>query len=305
VLAAIGRHLARALIALVALPGMPPEEGQALVERAEAIVERTGDPELRALYLTRRGIFSVYRGRPADGIADFEAALVIRTQLHGEDNPRLATTYGNLAGAHFTQGRVEEAEPLFRRALALELEANGPDHPQVARMLGSLAGAVAEEEARELLEEALRIFRARFGDANPDTIQALTNSCAVLTDLAAPETVDRCREAVDAAEALRGPEHPALVWPLTALGRALVTAERHAEARPILERGLTLIGQTSRFPMEQADLRYYLAVALAKSGGDPARALSLARAARLEWAASPARAANLPELDAMIEALAR
>lgn len=180
----------------------------------------------------------------------------------------------------------------------------GPDHPTVARAIGTLATLTDNAESVELLQEALRIFRSAFGDDNRDTIQALTNLCAKQTyvDLAAADVT--CRDAVAAAERVEGNNAAALAWPLTARGRQLLMAERFEKARENLERGLSLANDGSALlPMEVANLRYYLAAALAETNTDLPRALELAKAAKAEWLTSPREAATAQGADSLINAL--
>ena len=61
------------------------------------------------------------------------AAAIIEVEGFGPEEPRLATSFNNLANLYRAQGRYGEAEPLFERALAIVENVFGSDHPRAAK----------------------------------------------------------------------------------------------------------------------------------------------------------------------------
>ncbi|MBL4635773.1 MAG: tetratricopeptide repeat protein, partial [Kofleriaceae bacterium] len=275
----------------------------ALARRAEAVVIRTDDPAMLARFLSRRGVAKLKRGFGAEGVDDLENARSMQLSLDGEDTVAIARIDGNLSAGLAMVGRIEESVERRRHAVELSRIHNGTEHPAYARHLGSLGQQVDEKEGAEMLREALSVFRKNFGEAHPDTVQALSNLCVVEGKFQSPDAVTHCTEAVAAADLLHGPNAPEVAWPLTALGLELLNLDRFAEAEVALKRGLRVAADPPRYPNEVADLQYYLGVSLAKQDIQLPKALSLIRAAREVWGESPVRQALVPELDQLVEKL--
>ncbi len=276
------------------------DTGKAIVRRAEVLVSRTEDPELRANFLSRRAIYRLRNGRMNEGLEDLEEARDLVRRLLGEKSTHLLSIEENMTAAYHLMGRAQDGERLARQLLARERSLYGNGHPKVARRLGSLAIAVGKEEGTLMLKEALGIFRNLFGDANPDTILALTNLCTNESAAGAGLVSPYCMEAVSATAKLYGEQSPKLAWPLTALGLAYLNVDRFADAEVAFEKGLQLAADPPSFPNELADLRYYLAAVLAKQKKQPKRALSLAKQARAVWVDSPTRQQNIAGVDELI-----
>ena len=78
------------------------------------------------------------QGQLAEAEQQFLAALKVATDFAPED-PRLATSFSNLATFYHTQGDYAHAESLYRRLLELLERVLGPTHPQVADVLDRYA----------------------------------------------------------------------------------------------------------------------------------------------------------------------
>lgn len=89
-------------------------------------------------------------------------------------------------------------------------------------------------------------------------------------------------EALARSQAVFGAEDPEVAYPLHGLGVALVELGRLEEARPLLERALTIRTRKDVQPLDLGELRFALARAVA--GRDRPRALTLASQARADYA---------------------
>ena len=103
------------------------------------------------------------QGRFAQAEPGFTRALAIYQKALGEDHPRTALAYNNLASCQQEQGRHAQAEPGFAKALAIFRKALGEDHPDTALAYNNLAycqqaqGRYAQAEG--LLTRAAEGFR--------------------------------------------------------------------------------------------------------------------------------------------------
>jgi len=80
----------------------------------------------------------------------------------------------NLAALLYSQGKLDEAEPLCRRALAGYETKLGPDHPSTLMSVKNLAGLLASPgklvEAEPLYRRALAGREAKLGPDHPNTL---------------------------------------------------------------------------------------------------------------------------------------
>jgi len=96
------------------------------------LVQAPGDGE-RWEGLRDEGAEAYLRGDYAEAEVKSAAALELAETFESDD-PRLATSLGNLATLYQAQGRYAEAGPLHERALAIREAALGPEHPDVAKV---------------------------------------------------------------------------------------------------------------------------------------------------------------------------
>ncbi len=148
-------------------------------------------------------------GRLDRAVQVLEAAVGMNTQ-DLEARNRLGTTYAQM-------GRMTDAERAFRGVLDVD-----PRSPEALTNLGVLyLGAGRVEEAKETLRQALAADPTLTGASN-----ALAVALARSGDLAG--AVEQWRRLLE-----RQPDNPDLLYNF---GRALLTLNRPAEARPVLER---------------------------------------------------------------------
>jgi arylsulfatase A-like enzyme/Flp pilus assembly protein TadD len=148
-------------------------------------------------------------GRLDRAVQVLEAAVGMNPQ-DLEARNRLGTTYAQM-------GRITDAERAFRGVLDVD-----PRSPEALTNLGVLyLGAGRVEEAKETLRQALNADPTLTGASN-----ALAVALARSGDLAG--AVEQWRRLLE-----QQPDNPDLLYNF---GRALLTLNRPAEARPVLER---------------------------------------------------------------------
>jgi tetratricopeptide (TPR) repeat protein len=211
-------------------------------------------------------------------IADLEAAL-------GPDHPHLVPPIANLATSSLRRMRPDDAVRGLERALAIQEASLGADHPDVVLTLTNLGnvwlGRHEPARARAYYERARELATARFGPDSMQVAGALVNLGTALHELGQREEARATFERTLAIwEKGLGGEHVALAYPLVGLGNVLVDLRAYEEAVAALERALTLRTRAHASPVEIADARWGLALALWNGGSDRRRARALAEEAR-------------------------
>ncbi|BBD65248.1 hypothetical protein NIES4070_15990 [Nostoc commune HK-02] len=164
---------------------LPIEDLQRLIQQIEQQSE-IKDAKLASLYITLANIYKqrLDRGEAQDyqqeldlAIKYIYKALELQKELGLEED--VATSYNNLAGLYYSQGRYSEAEPLFIQALALRRKLLGEEHPDVASSLNNLAGLYDSQgrysKAEPLFIQALALWRKLLGEEHPDVATSLNN----------------------------------------------------------------------------------------------------------------------------------
>ncbi len=185
---------ARAAIFLVWIVGYKQaeyEEGLRWGKHADALVDRLGDPVLRARLLNNRSAVHTAMGEGEMALAELREAIELREQLLGPDHPRLAFSLNNLGATLLSQGHFDRAfEPLMR-GLAIQRAALGPGHPQVGQSMANLAGLMAQRQhhglALRIIEDAIRIIEQALGPDHPSLADLLNVDGFVLGALGRDE----------------------------------------------------------------------------------------------------------------------
>ncbi len=116
----------------------------------------------------RAGVAAHQQGNYGEAVKQTKAALEA-AEAFGPDDPRLATTFNNLALVYQALGKYTEAEPLFKRSLAISEKTLGPEHPSVANVLERYAvllrktGRTAEADNLDARAKAIWSKRAAQG----------------------------------------------------------------------------------------------------------------------------------------------
>jgi tetratricopeptide (TPR) repeat protein len=177
------------------------------------------------------------------GAAGTLAAQTIKSQPVTKDVAQ-ALQQEKQASELAAQGRTAEAEALYKQSLAT-VEQSLPNDPILAGSLNNVAQFYRAQrrhaEAAELLNRALAIYVAAYGDNH-------TLTATVINNLAATYLADRKFDAAEplykrglaATEKLLGPEHYAVAISLDWLAQTNFFQGRHAEAEANLRRGIAV-----------------------------------------------------------------
>ncbi|MBP7285621.1 MAG: tetratricopeptide repeat protein [Nannocystaceae bacterium] len=141
-------------------------------------------------------------------------------------------------------GDFERSQRLFDDILG-RLRAGAPDDPKLAVLVGNAGALMATRgqypAARRYLDEALGLYRDRFGSDHPDLLRIEANLGAVdLFEGHVPESLARLQDVADRQERILGPEHPEFANTLNNLANALRQAGRPDEAIALHRRVLAI-----------------------------------------------------------------
>jgi tetratricopeptide (TPR) repeat protein len=252
-------------------------------EVARALVEHAG--ALRILH------------RSDSVLGDSQRALAINQRLFGPDHPALAAQHASLGLAYLDLLRLPKAIAEMRRAIAI-VEPLGPDRAELGEYQAELGTALGYADdyagAQAALERAIAIFEKSLGPDHPDVAEAHGDlSEALARGQRWPGALTHAQRALAIYEKSADPKAPpavTLAGYLTYVGSAHLGLGHAREALGWFERALRVEAAAHGSELESAAPRFGLARALWATGGDHARARSLAEeAARaLEGVVDPA-----------------
>jgi len=274
-------------------------ESEAYFRRELSIREKHLGPENPAVALSHTNLGAILHihGDEDGALLHLRRALEIQEKALTPDHPETVFVLANLALVARAQGRLTDALEDLGRALRVVEGSSGPDHVNAASIrqnLGSLLQQLGRsDEALAEFERALVIREQAVGPAHPEVATLRANIGTILalqgkSGAAGP----MLRRSLADLEAALGPEHPDLADPLLGLCELGLRTRDPTAALLAAERALRLRAEAS--PGDLALARFAVARALVASGGDRARALELAHAARQ---ALPPASAELPALD--------
>jgi eukaryotic-like serine/threonine-protein kinase len=279
-----------------------PADGLPYYERSLAIARKIygeSHPETAAA-LDRVASVQWMLGDNDAAIATMKQVIAVYERALGPQHPYLAKALHNLARIYESAGRLEDSLAAGRRAAEIMGAAQGHDHPDYADMLMAVADTLASleryDEALPVLREVLGVFEQRLG---PEHTQV-----AVCLDVIAqvqyfskhyPEALAAAQRSQAIQEKAEGEggrqQRTALLftgWSELALG----APER---ALPALEKAYALSQDAN--PGFFGQIEFALARALVATGGDRARALTLARSARQHMAGTGQMAKETREVE--------
>jgi len=221
------------------------EQGARWVALGDAILDRLGPghDDVRAWLLQTRSAMALQEGDRDTSLRYAREALAMKERVLPPGSPDLAESFLAMAEALFARGDAPGALAMNLRAQEIFVRAYGEGSPWLAKVLSNRGEyLIAEGKAAD----AIPLFLDALGRWEPQL----------------------------------GPDHSYLAYPLTGLGVAQSKLGRFAEAVPPLERALRIREAHEPNQLQVADTRFALARALWDSGGDRARAVRLAEAAR-------------------------
>jgi len=244
-------------------------------------------PDL-ARFLNNLAKIAWLQGKTDDAEKSFQLALDLQKAALGPEHRNVAQLHNNLAAVAVSRGDMEEAGRRFKLALDIWVKALGPEHPSVADGLNNLAVVSSAlkryEESRDYDERALAIRQKTMEADHPAIAQNLNNLGEDLRHLGDLEgALELHRKSLEIYEKKLGPEHDDVAGALTAIAYDLVLLGRAAEAVTPAQRALEIRLKLELDPMERANSKWTLALALWQSprpsAADRKRARELAKEA--------------------------
>lgn len=209
-------------------------------------------------------------GRHDEAQAALRRALEIQQRWDHPDSATMMALRNNLAIALGSAGRRDEEQRELRLLVGQRIRSLGPDHIEVGRnwqnLGASLAKSGANEDAREALTEALRIFTAKLPEGHPQ--RAFPHISLALVHLQAGQPALAEAAARDARAGLQGAlpaEHFA-----HAVIACLLAEARHLQS-PTAETLAHLREQARRLGSDLSAPADYLQRCDAAAGGTPNR----------------------------------
>jgi tetratricopeptide (TPR) repeat protein len=154
------------------------------------------------------------------------------------NQPAIALTLSNLAFVEYAEGKRDAAIERLRTSLQMSRQVPGRE-PDVAGAAASLAywliDAQQYDEARDLLDESLRIRRKTLGDRHPQVAGTLTVKANLMLAMGRYEAArDLAREAADILQGAVPDDHWQVAAARNAEGAALAHLGRFDEAERLL-----------------------------------------------------------------------
>jgi tetratricopeptide (TPR) repeat protein len=250
------------------------------------VLERTKELALDVgLSLSNLGDIYRLKGDFEHAISCFRQAIAAYESSYGPNHPRTGLIWDNLGAALVGKQDWVQAERAFRRALAILEAALGPDHPDVAQALSNLSAALKNlgqfNQALAVLERSQAIYENTGSRENLIASFTEENFGEVLLKLGRLDAaLAHALHALAIREHLLNSQHPYLAESLVLVGQIRLDRNEAAQALPLLERAVGILEKHGSDPALLAQGRFALARALWNTGGDRARARSLAIAAR-------------------------
>jgi len=168
----------------------------------------------------------------------FRSALTLYKQLYGERHPKVAEALFYLGAVLYPNGEPTAAEESYRQAIQMMREVD-PENEFLPFMLEDLGGILAvkgEAGSESLLNEALALFRKRYGEEH----LTVATVFARLGDLYAHSDLDRAQaayqECIDRLKRL--PVQTDVGGAQLPLGRILIRKKSYDQAEAVLEESL-------------------------------------------------------------------
>jgi len=184
-------------------------------------------------------VLYVEQGRYAEAEHLNQETLAAKQKVLGPEHPETLSTLGNLVELYVQQGRSREAETLLGETLNVQRRVWGPEHPDTLRSLSDLGEVYAQQgrtgEAERLLGETLKTQKRVLGLEHPDVLLSMGNLASLYADEGRAEEAEKlAREVVANYQRQKLQDSREMGVARMALGRALLSLRRYAEAEPEL-----------------------------------------------------------------------
>ena len=114
-------------------------------------------------------------------------ATEIYTAIHGEEHPKLTTTYNDMGMVYYITGNYYVAKECYEKALIISKKVHDEEHPDVATSYNSLGAVYSDlgkyNEAKEYFEKALVIMKNIYEEEHAGVATSYNNLGIVYSDL--------------------------------------------------------------------------------------------------------------------------
>jgi len=263
-----------------------PADGRVWAQHAAVAASYASDPlGLReSQRLTDLAGVALATGSYDEAGALYERALEPVRAALGPEHLNVGRGLANIGVVAFSRGSLAEARLAFEQALAILENALGPEHPDLAIVLGNLGAVVFEEgdypEALAIYERVFAIESATRPPTHPSLAASLDNLALVHNAMGEHERAFALQErAIALWKETVGVRHPSLALSYNNLGAIELERGRFGEAQQAYELAVELYQHSEGLQPYEHEAEFALAKLLIQTGGDRARALTLARSA--------------------------
>ena len=175
----------------------------------------------------------------------YEQALMIAKKIFGEDHADVATSYSNLALAHYSLGEYIQAKDLHEKALTIRKKVFGEDHADVGESYNNLAllyNSLGEyNQAKELHGKALMIRKKIFGEDHSDVGLSYNNLASVYYSLGEYNQAKELNEkALKIRKKTFGEDHAVVATSYSNLASVYNRLGEYSQAKELHEKALTI-----------------------------------------------------------------
>jgi len=258
--------------------------------------------------LDNLGRMEASRGRLDKSAEYIQRALDRKLSLHGPDHPTVAMSRNSLGHTFVQQRRWAEAVEQFKESWRVNEAVYGGEHPEVAISLGSLGTAYRRmerlDDAVVALERALTIQRTALGEDHINVSITDAYLGEAYGELGRwDDALALYQHAMATRLAVLGDKHAYFVESQLLVATGLIETGKAAAAAEMLGPVLAAAPNLQGMPNLVPAASFELARALWETGGDRARATSLAQTARTAFSQlQPANDRATAEVDAWIAA---
>ena len=183
-----------------------------------------------------------YLARYAEAEPIFRDTIARETKLWGAEDTKTMDTRNGFAIMYLESHRYVEGAKILQEMLPVSEKMYGPEHSMTINIVSNLGGALRQQATPEKIAEsgpyykrALDGTRKKYGDNHPNTIKATHNYANYLLDVGdTTQAIALQQQVVTQGKQVFGADHDVYAEGQFGLGKALLRAQRYAEAEPAL-----------------------------------------------------------------------